>query len=80
MLLSSDDFFSMLIDDATLCIPPLAGDDAIGRKLFPAKKDVFGGLVSHLVVLWISMTYWLPQGHLISEMNNLIKITTKVNL
>lgn len=71
MLLSSDDFFSMLMDDAAFVIPPADESEeaavAVGRKILPARNDVFGGLNSHLVVLWISITYLLPHGHLISK-------------
>lgn len=74
MLLSSDDFFSMLIDDAALVIPPADEAEeaavAVGRNMLPARNEVFGGLVSHFVVLWISITYLLPHGHLISEIEN----------
>lgn len=53
----------MLMDEAALDI---VGTVA-GMKRFPARKEVFGGLVSHFVVLWISITYLLPHGHLMSE-------------
>lgn len=47
LVLSSDDFFSRLIDDSVFP----SDVDAVAMKRFPGRKEVFGGIVSHLVVL-----------------------------
>lgn len=54
-------FFSMLIDEAVFAI-----DDIAGVEILPVRNDVFGGLVSHLLVFCISVTNLLPQEHFIS--------------
>lgn len=57
----------MLIDEATFGNAKTVDEEATaGVKMFPARKDVLGGLVSHFVVFCISITYLLPQEHLIS--------------
>lgn len=48
----SSDFFSILIDDAAFGrLAPPTEVEAAGPVQFPARKDVFGGVESHLVVL-----------------------------
>lgn len=63
-------FFSMLIKDAVLAI---SAPDAVGgaAALVPSKNDVFGGLVSHLLVFCISVTNLLPHEHLTSKSNKI---------
>lgn len=58
------DFFSILIDEAVFAIE--AVEVVAGVEMFPVRNEVFGGLVSHLLVFCISVTNLLPQEHLIS--------------
>lgn len=64
----------MLIDEAAfgnpVDVPATADIIDAGKKRFPARKEVFGELVSHFVVFCISITYLFPHGHLMSKSLN----------